>query len=75
MYMYDILHTHTQIKNRQYQQRICCPRVLCCFSVRKQTRGAHWERGLDADLEGNVMHSVAIIARWTVELLRGVPLN
>lgn len=29
----------------------------------------------DVDLEGNVMYSVAIIARWTAELLRGVPLN
>lgn len=27
------------------------------------------------DLGGNVMHSVAIIARWTAELLRGIPLN
>jgi len=51
------------------QQRAYRPRASCCSWVGKQTREARIENGSPAlrmhrvDLEGNVMRSVAIIAR------------
>lgn len=52
--------------------------AYCVASRLKNKREAHIENAAwmhHVDLEGNVMHSVAIIARWTAELLRGVSLN
>lgn len=64
----------SSIVNKEFAAHACCVASRLLENKREaHIRNMAWLH--DVDLEGNVMYSVAIIARWTVELLRGVPLN